>query len=678
LTAYSGVISDAAWIWDDTEYVTQNAVLREPGGLIDIWLDPSATPQYYPIVHSTFWLEARLYGMSPTTPVAEIPTAGFHFVNVLAHFLAALLFWRFLVRLRVSGAWFAAALFALHPVSVESVAWVTERKNVLSLLFAMATAHMWWSWALDRTRLSKLVWCVFFFAIGLLSKSVIASLPAVLFLILLWKRPRDWKAHLAPLGLLLVMGAYAGWRTAMMEVTQVGASGADWDWTIGQRFLLAGKVIWVYLSKILWPSDLMFFYPRWELDTGALLAWLWPITAFGLPILLFVKRKQWGVGALIAFLIYGGVLFPVLGFLNVYPMKFSFVADHFQYHASLAIYALIAVGLTRWVAPRLDSAVPQFSFGVSKVLAAGLLIGLSLLTMGQGHMYANEKVLWETTVADNPHCWVAHHNLGVIHINEGNPGEAAKEYELALRDRRDPKVLRARATLALTDSDKMGGNVELLRSAETDLLEALEQWPDYPLFHITLAEVYVRPQYRNLQKSIHHFEAATRFVLESDLPKLAVENLQKTALTPMRANLARAQHEEGLALAKSGRTEEAVMTLKGAMRWRPDYWPAEVDRLWIRISHQNEDARRPGAAVAAQQLIPRVIQATGGKPIAELLDLGAAAFASQGDFSQAISTAKEALSLAQKAGQQDQVAIIQRHLVEYHARRPYRSVNGLP
>ncbi len=678
MAAYSGVISSAGWIWDDPEYVTQNATLREPGGLADIWLDPTATPQYYPIVHTTFWLEARLYGMTPQTPPSQIPTAGFHFVNVLAHFLAALLFWRFLVRLGVSGAWFAAALFALHPVSVESVAWVTERKNVLSILFALATAHMWWSWALDRVRWGKFAWCVFFFVLGLLSKSVIASLPAVLFLILLWARPKDWKAHLLPLGALLVLGAFAGWRTAMMEVTQVGAAGADWDWTLGQRFLLAGKVVWMYLSKLLWPFDLMFFYPQWEIDTSVALAWLWPLTAFGLPVLLFAKRKQWGSGVLIAFLIYGGVLFPVLGFLNVYPMKFSFIADHFQYHASLAMFALFGAALSRWVAPRIDSAVPQVSFGVSRILGAGVLVGLSLLTMGQGHMYANQKTLWKTTIAQNEHCWVAHHNLAGIYIAEGDQQAALVEYELALRDRRDPKVLRARAVLSLLDSDKVGGDIVKLRSAESDLLESIAGWQEYSLAHITLAEVYIRTGIRDLNKATNHFNEAKRLILDGGLRELEKKNLNKTSLSPMRANLARAYHQEGRVLAESGRTEEAVLALKGAMQIRADYWPAEVDRLWLRMSHLKESARRPGAPAAAQQLIPSVIRGTGGKPLPELLDLGAQAFAVQGDFEQAVAAAKEALNLAKEAGQSDLEQTIRRHLAEYQARRPFRSITGLP
>jgi protein O-mannosyl-transferase len=114
------------YIWDDNRYVTENPILPQPDGLAAIWTDPGATIQYYPMVFTTFWLEYRLWGLNPL---------GYHATNILLHALSALLLWAILRRLAVPGAWLAAALFALHPVHVESVAWVTERKNVLSGLF---------------------------------------------------------------------------------------------------------------------------------------------------------------------------------------------------------------------------------------------------------------------------------------------------------------------------------------------------------------------------------------------------------------------------------------------------------------------------------------------------------------------------------------------------------------
>ena len=135
--AYIPALS-AEFIWDDDDYVTANPVLQEGGrGLVRIWTEPTSLPQWYPLVHTTFWLEAQLWGMSP---------AGYHIVNVLLHGLSAWVLLIVLRRLEVPGALLAAAVFAVHPVHVESVAWVTERKNVLSLLFALLAVRAWLVW----------------------------------------------------------------------------------------------------------------------------------------------------------------------------------------------------------------------------------------------------------------------------------------------------------------------------------------------------------------------------------------------------------------------------------------------------------------------------------------------------------------------------------------------------
>src|SRR5688572_14772657 len=124
----------AGFIWDDPDYVTNNATLRSLDGLRQIWFVPQATPQYYPLVHTSFWIEYQLSGLNPT---------GYHAVNVLLHAVAAILLWRVLTMLEVPGAWLAAGMFAVHPIHVESVAWVTERKNVLSGVFYLASALMY-------------------------------------------------------------------------------------------------------------------------------------------------------------------------------------------------------------------------------------------------------------------------------------------------------------------------------------------------------------------------------------------------------------------------------------------------------------------------------------------------------------------------------------------------------
>ena len=240
----------AGFIWDDDSYLTTNPTVQSPAGLASIWIDRAANPQYYPLTFTSFWIEHRLWGLEPF---------GYHLVNVLLHALAAILLWQVLRELELEGALLAAALFALHPVAVESVAWITERKNTLSAVFYLGAALVYL-----RGR-SKSAFALY--ACALLSKSVTASLPVVLLLVIAWKRGRGVAAHLPRLGAMTAMGLVAGLHTAWLERQQVGAI-VDASLGLVERGLLAGRIFWFYLGKLLLPVDLAFFYPRWEVDGG--------------------------------------------------------------------------------------------------------------------------------------------------------------------------------------------------------------------------------------------------------------------------------------------------------------------------------------------------------------------------------------------------------------------------
>jgi hypothetical protein len=333
-----------AFIWDDDSYLTGNALVQAPDGLGKIWFEPSASPQYYPLVFSTFWLEHRLWGLNPS---------GYHWVNILLHAGATVLLWVALLRLSVPGAWLAALLFGIHPVHVESVAWIAERKNVLSgFLYLGAFLACLRVFRLDgrsganageefdrRAYASALV----LFAGALLSKTVTATLPLAVAIVYWWKRgrfdgPKFWK-RLAP---FLLLGAVAGGTTAWLEVIHVGARGADWSLSAMDRILVAGRAVWFYAGKIVWPADLMFVYPRWRIDSGNPLQYIPPLGAAALVLLLWRWKDRLGRGPLAAACYFGVTLAPALGFLNVYPMRYSFVADHFQYLASIGVLTLVA------------------------------------------------------------------------------------------------------------------------------------------------------------------------------------------------------------------------------------------------------------------------------------------------------------------------------------------------
>jgi tetratricopeptide (TPR) repeat protein len=388
LIVYVPVIRTAGFIWDDPQYVTGNPLLRTLPGLLAIWIHPSALPQYYPLVHTTFWIEYHLAGLHP---------ALYHVDNVLLHSLASILLWRALTRLGVPGAWLAAAIFAVHPVQVESVAWVTERKNVLSLVFYLLSFHAYLNFS-DRLNVKDYWLALALFIAALLSKSVTCSLPAAILLVVYWRNGRVRWADLRPLIPFFLLGAIMAAITATLERRHVGASGPEWSFTFADRCLIAGRALWFYAAKLLWPHPLIFIYPRWEAMDMSLRPWLilFPLAALGVIAALGLLRRRIGRGPLVAVLFFAGTLLPALGFINLYPMRYSFVADHFQYHASIGLIVLAAAGLSRLRAAG----------------AAAILAVLGVLTWQQGSLYQNPLVLWKDTVARNPTSWMAWGNLG--------------------------------------------------------------------------------------------------------------------------------------------------------------------------------------------------------------------------------------------------------------------------
>ena len=359
---------DGSLLWDDAGHVTR-ADLRSLNGLFRIWFEVGATQQYYPFLHSAFWLEHRLWGDA---------TLGYHLVNVLLHATAAGLFGTLLRRLAVPGAWLAALLFVLHPVCVESVAWIAEQKNTLSAIFYLAAALAYLRFDEGRSSRHYLL-ATGLFLLALLTKSVTASLPAALLVVFWWQRGRlDWRRDVVPLLPWFALGAASGLFTAHFEHELIGAQGIDFDLSLLQRGLLAGRVVWFYLGKLLWPADLIFIYPHWTVDAAQWWQWVFPAGFLTLLAgLTWWSRRQ--RGPLAALLLFAGTLFPVLGFVNVYPFLFSYVADHFQYLASLAVFALAAAGLAR-----ASVRLPR-----SGRVAAGaiLLAGLGSLTWAQSAMY---------------------------------------------------------------------------------------------------------------------------------------------------------------------------------------------------------------------------------------------------------------------------------------------------
>jgi tetratricopeptide (TPR) repeat protein len=487
----------AGFIWDDDRYVTGNLMLRSLDGLWRIWFQLGATPQYYPFVFTSFWVEYHLWHLNPL---------GFHLVNVLLHAFNAILVWLVLRRLRVPGAWLAAAIFALHPVEVESAAWITERKNVLSGAFYLLAMLAYLRFRpLDPEAEDRRDWryyrpAIVLFICALLSKSVTCSLPAVLLLLIWWKRERVGKGDLLDLSRLFVLGAGAGLLTAWMEKHHVGATGAEWTLSFMDRVLIAGRALWFYTGKLVWPHPLTFIYPRWEINAGVWWQYLYPLAVLAVLVSLWGLRHRLGKGPLVAVLCFAGTLVPALGFVNVFPFRYSFVADHFQYLASVALIAL-AAGVGTGICERAGQQ------GRRLAAAAGLatLGVLGMLTWRQVHIYRGLETLWEDTLAKNPNAWMAHNNLGNVLFKDGKPQDAIGQYEQALKIK-----------------------------------------PDYDEGQYNLG--YALMQMGKLDGAIEHFENAVR----------------------LNSRFAEAHNSLGLALLRQGRVPEAIEQFAQALKIKPD------------------------------------------------------------------------------------------------------------
>ena len=535
LVVYIPVIQHGGFIWDDDAYVTDNPVLNRPGGFRALWFYPDATPQYYPLVFTSFWVEYHLWGLS---------SMGYHVTNVLLHVLVAWILWRVLEKLGVKGGYLAALIFALHPVHVESVAWVTERKNVLSGVFYMAAL---WSYLRCRAggigqaggeyRWRYYVISLLFFVCALLSKTVTASLPAAVVLLMWWKRGRlgrdDWKdiVRLAP---MFVLGVGMGLMTAWLEKHQVGAEGQDWSLTLVERFLVAGRALWFYAGKLIWPVSLSFVYTRWQVSQAVWWQYIYPALAAAVVWLLWMLRRRIGLGWLVGVFYFVGTLFPALGFLNVYPHRFSFVADHFQYLASLGLLVpacwLLWLMLERWRSWR-------------RWLVVGLLcVMLSCLgvaTWSQGWVYQGMESLWTDTLRKNPDSFLAHDNLGNLLLSEGRIDEAMYHYNQVLRIY--PDSAEAWNNLSVV----MAGRGETQKQIEY-CAKALAIRPDYVDALFNMGNVMLNSD--RLVEAEEYYRHALRFS-----PKFVL-----------------AQNNLGLALMRQGKTAEAEVAMQEALRADPN------------------------------------------------------------------------------------------------------------
>jgi len=549
------------FIWDDDAYVTANTALRSLRGLWEIWFQPGRLEQYYPLTYSSFWVEYHLWGLHPF---------GYHLVNVLLHTANSLLVWRLLEHFKIRGARFAALIFLIHPVHVESVAWITERKNVLSGFFYLSALGAYLQLKEKEAMFCPRYFLSFFlFTASLFCKTITATFPITVLLLLWWQNGRVSLKEFLRLLPFLAASVFPVTITTIIETHQVlGVNAYEWNFSFIERCLIAGRAAWFYLGKLIWPHPLIFTYPRWTINTAQLWQWGFPVSYLLLLASLWQFRSRWGRGPLTAFAIFTVTLLPALGFKNYFPMRFSFVADHFQYLASIALLALFTAG-----------AVALFEKHARVRIGAGILVVFvfSLLTFKQCEIYRNLETLWRDTLKKNPGSWMAHNNLSAVLLLEA--------------DRDDEALYHLKEAIRLkSDNAEAYGNFGYLMKKQGDMEKALaffqqairfqpnswrtENSIGFLLLHFNRTDEAISHLVKALTLDRGTIAPSIRFNLgnvmlkRGETQKAVYWYRQALAITPDHAG---AWVNLGAALARLGQTQEAINSLGTGLKLNPGH-----------------------------------------------------------------------------------------------------------
>jgi Flp pilus assembly protein TadD len=535
---------NAGFIWDDDAYVTRNRLLTDPDGLRRIWFSTDSPSQYFPLVYTTFRLERSLWGLNP---------AGYHWVSILFHAANALLLWRLLRRLAIPGAWFAAALFALHPVQVESVAWITERKNVLSLFFILLSLHAWVRFISSPPGKAWKIYglAIFCYALALFSKTTACTLPAVLLLILWLKQYPITRARLLQVGPFVALGLAMGLLSNWWERFHIRTQGAEFAIAFPDRLLIASRAVFFYLGKLIWPINLTFSYPRWEISATTLVCWIWPVLALLACGAIFFARRFFGRGPEVAATFFVATLFPTLGFIMLYTFRYTFVADHYQYVAAIGPLTLAAtaftVGLSRW-----DNRLPLL-----KPICAGIvLLTLGVLTIRQAGIYKNLETLWSDTLNKNPQSWMARDGFGSQLLAQGLASDAAAQFQKAIE--LNPNEARSYDNLGIA-FEKMGR----VDDSITQFQKALTINPFAAKTHNNLGLALM---------SRGRFDEAAK---------------ELQAAVQLDAHESEARNNLAMALARLGQLDEAIVQLHQAIRLNPNN-PQAHNNLGLALSRKKD------------------------------------------------------------------------------------------
>ena len=611
------------FLWDDDLYVTKNPLLTAPDGLQRIWFSLDSPSQYFPLTYTTFRIEHAIWGLNPI---------GYHWINLMLHASNALLLWWLLTRLKIPWAWLAAGIFALHPVQVESVAWITERKNVLMGFFFILTLIQWTQF-LDappdrRGRYYFLALLTYLLALS--AKATACTLPAALFLILWLQDKRIDRKRILQMLPFLMLGLAMGLVAVWWEHYHQGTREDVHPLSLLERILVASHAPWFYLGKIFWPANLTFIYPRWAIAPGNPLAYGWLAAGIGAGIAIYLARRHVGRGPEVAALFFVATLSPVIGFIMLYTFRYTFVADHYQYLACIGPIALVSAGAARvferWRAESYFALV-----GLSTLAA------LSALSWNQSKMYRDIETLWRTTLEQNPACWMAENNLGIALVEKGETGAAIDHYE---------KAIRLYPNFAETHYNYANA---LLQDGRTDeaineARQSLVLQPNDPDAHVALGNA----------------------LLAKGSADEAIENYSKAiTISPGHSS---AHYNLANALQQKGYLREAIAHYEKAIANKPKFMEALTNLAWILSTSSDTSLRNgPRAILLATQANEVARERT---PLIERVL--AAAYAQTGQFSKAVETAREASDEADRQGNAGLVEALGREIALYRSGSAYQ------
>jgi protein O-mannosyl-transferase len=548
----------AGFVWDDEQLITGNPLLRNFAGLVEIW-SGGRTADYFPITNTVFWIEHHLFRDN---------AAGYHAVNILLQAADAVLVWLVLQRLKVPGAWLAGLIFGIHPVHAESVAWISELKNILSMFFVLVSISCFL--AIEEKRLPdafpEYIASLVFFLLALLSKTQAVFLPVVLLLCAWW---RGWRSETAKTVSFrhevirtcpfFLMAAVFSLVTIWFQNRGIG----DEEIVIGsiiRRFANAGMAVWWYAGKVFVPVRLMSIYPKWRFDSPQLLEWLPLIALLSLLAIFWLWRNRGARGAFLALACFVVALLPTLGFVRMaYLRSGTLVADHHQYFADVSLIAFFSAGVASVWAWRERAAK------IATIAIILLLLGaMGTYTYGRAEIYRNEETLWRDNLSKNPDAWQAQIRLGQLLFKQERYAEAVYHCERAVQlkpeladnrnllglvycrlSRFEEGIAEYRKALQLKETKSFAARGNDVATIRTNLANALTITANNLNDSVSAIPDEAMRRY---EEAIHEYERALE--LEPQQPAI-------------HRNL-------GLLLAKLGRYDEAAAHLRATLQIVPD------------------------------------------------------------------------------------------------------------